>query len=393
MKFCLYLLFFAFYRKNTGSIPAEKRISKGSQKPCTCPIPANPGLYFFLIIFMLFMGGCITNTGWENVHSAKIMLQDENNDGRIGKTEAKGSLLGYFDYLDINSDGYIEESELAAFREPKKEEKPSSGKKVTGARKNEKPATPEKEPNSSKDRTASSYQTLPAPGAGKAQKETRNGNFRVIVLTSGCSRGPAVLVQYQNHNFLVNMPDGVCEGLLQAGVSIKKIDTLVLTRHFFETAEEFPRVLGETMAEQGKRIYVLGPRKTENYVEFVLQFQQKPNVPEKKHPSPNVIELGEKGKIRLNGVVIESMVVSSAPLTLAYRFVADGKSIVILEDSGLTKKALDFIQKADLFVTNTTKGLDMVMAKQILLTPFCALEHKTTKTNIIQGVPGKEIIP
>jgi ribonuclease BN (tRNA processing enzyme) len=182
---------------------------------------------------------------------------------------------------------------------------------------------------------------------------------------------PANLLHAGDQYVLIDAGDGAAEQLAKAGISLDKIQTVMLSHHHFDHTGGLFAILGmrfQTLVTQVLTIY--GPLGTKQLVDGLLAAMQ-PMVDESttmkiKTPilqgSVKVVEVTDRSKFTLGKITITAAVNSHYTLeagspeaakyqSLSYRFDMPDRSIVYTGDTGPSPNVEQLAHKADLLVS------------------------------------------
>ena len=262
-----------------------------------------------------------------------IRMFDRDGDGRISREEAPERMRQRWDQIDADHDGYITLEELKA-----------------------------------RDARVGAGGTQPGRSeeGGPGGQRTPGGKFTVITVGTGSPRydpqrsGPSAMIQYQGRYFLVDMGNGTQAKLSEAGVTPRQIDGLLLTHHHMDHNEEFiPLFIGTRLA--GGKPEIVGPPRTKALVDFAKDFyaediryrlQRSGRTPEDFAPA-SVREIQGGESFVLGGLKVTTAKVNHTIHTVAYRFDADGLSIVISGDLSYSESLVDLARGADVLVIDS----------------------------------------
>lgn len=268
-----------------------------------------------------------------------IRTFDRDGDGKISRKEAPERMLQRWDHIDTNGDGYITIEELKA-RDARvgqgggKPDHPVSGQAGSSAR--------------------------------KPRSEAESSPLSVTIVGSGSPQfnrersGPSALVQCRGHYYLVDMGTGTQSRLHELGVASRQLDALVFTHHHLDHNAEFIPLFLQTLLA-GSKTGVIGPPGTEKLVDFARDFYSEDiayrlrrvgrSADEIGRPTVREIKGGEE--IDLENVRIKTARVNHTIHTVAYRFDAEGRSIVISGDLSYTDALIELARGADVLVLDS----------------------------------------
>ena len=171
--------------------------------------------------------------------------------------------------------------------------------------------------------------------------------------------GPSSLVQFNGLKFLVDMGNGTRAQLETLGLTRRNSpDALLITHHHLDHNEEFiPMVHQKFMI--GKEFLIAGPAPIKAMTDYVAEFYKedlnyrksnKGQTFDENNTHAEVKELAGENTFTYKGVSISTIEVPHSIYTLAYRFDANGKSIVISGDLSYTENLPKLAKDADILV-------------------------------------------
>jgi autotransporter family porin len=269
-----------------------------------------------------------------------IRMFDRDGDGRISRAEAPPRMLQRWDQIDTNHDGYVTVEELKA-RDARVGtiEKPS-GRVPAGA-----------------------------DGGDARAAEARlqpGGPLTVITVGTGSPQydprrsGPSTLIQHRGKYFLVDMGNGTQAQLNTIGMTVRQFDALLLTHHHLDHNEEFiPLFIHTRLA--GGRPEIIGPPGTAKLVDFIMDFYAE-DIDYRLHRNGRTMadfgraairEIQGGEQFRLGDIQVTTARVNHSIHTVAYRFDAEGRSIVISGDLSYTEALVELARAADVLVIDS----------------------------------------
>lgn len=204
---------------------------------------------------------------------------------------------------------------------------------------------------------------------GGEQLPTRfqpGGDLSVVIIGSGGPpynpkrSGPSAAIQYRGRFILVDMGNGTQARLYEAGISSALIDAFCITHHHRDHDEEFMPMLNTALV-RGTPLEVVGPPGTRKLADFTADFYsediayriERIGRSASNLPKPNVREIQGGESFRLSGLRVTTAQVPHSIHTVAYRFEAGGKSIVISGDLSYSDKLIELARSADVLVLDS----------------------------------------
>lgn len=197
--------------------------------------------------------------------------------------------------------------------------------------------------------------------------ETQPDGFRIVTIGTGNPKfdtnagGNSTLVQYKDKYFLVDCGAMSAYTLANAGLPITSIDNILFThQHNDHNADFWTYFVGGWGDPKGRRqLDLIGPG-VQNLYDMTVDFYRT----DLEYRSNGVgfssdgvltnVEIRdlikEKDEFELDGVKIKAMTVPHTIEAYAYRFEADGQSIVISGDMMYKKEFAEFAKGADIVV-------------------------------------------
>lgn len=189
------------------------------------------------------------------------------------------------------------------------------------------------------------------------------GDFSVITIGTGTPTynpdrsGPSAMIHYKGNYFLVDMGDRTRTRLYEAGIPERDIQTLMFTHHHLDHNEDFISVFVRTFLQRRGDVKVMGPAGTEEFTDFIMKFYAEDMAYRASNVGysiedlePDAKDLKSGDRFTLNGVTVSTTEVNHTITTLAYRFDADGKSIVISGDLSYSDSLVKLARGADIMV-------------------------------------------
>lgn len=207
----------------------------------------------------------------------------------------------------------------------------------------------------------------PAPAAQVPISQPYDG-LRVMIVGSGSpqfevDRGqPSTLVQYKDKYFLIDCGNRTSDTLAANGVPAKRITNILLTHQHFDHNGDFWDVFmsGSVVPNGRPTLTLVGPDvktlldTTLNYYKADIDMRVKglKLTNDAAIYGTKVIEITENTTFELDGVKITTMLLPHGLTNYAYKFEADGQTVVVSGDFLNIPELADFAKGADIFVAD-----------------------------------------
>jgi ribonuclease BN (tRNA processing enzyme) len=192
--------------------------------------------------------------------------------------------------------------------------------------------------------------------------------FSVTILGSGSPQynpdrsGPSALVQFKGVKFLVDMGNGTRAQLEKAGLTRRNgPDALLITHHHLDHNEEFIPMVHQKFMMTDPYL-IAGPAPIAEMTGYVAKFYKDDlnyrlkgagRTFDENNAQATVKELKGGETFEYKGVTVTTTEVPHSIFTLAYRFDAGGKSIVISGDLTYSPKLSTLAKDADILVIDS----------------------------------------
>ena len=197
-------------------------------------------------------------------------------------------------------------------------------------------------------------------------EDTPDG-FRVTTIGAGSpstyteKSWPATLVQYQDKYFLVDCGGGCTNGIAQADIKPSDIENILFSHHHADHNSDFLTILIAGWASDTPRskLNLVGTEGTQEVYDFAIDFYDEDiqyridtgfTTPQGIIENVEVKEVEGGEEFELDGVKISTVEVPHSIKAVAYKFEADGKSVVITGDTEFSEDLIEFSKGADLVV-------------------------------------------
>ena len=174
--------------------------------------------------------------------------------------------------------------------------------------------------------------------------------------------GPSVLIRYKDQNILVDMGNGSQANLNKINFNFNKLDGIFLTHHHLDHNEEFTPVFIQTLLG-GNKFQVVGPTPTKEYVSAISSLYKKDieyrlgRRGGRDYASVKdnftVRELSGGETFSIGDIKILTTKVNHTIETIAYRFEAGGKSIVVSGDLTYSESLAELAKNAEVLIIDS----------------------------------------
>jgi ribonuclease BN (tRNA processing enzyme) len=148
--------------------------------------------------------------------------------------------------------------------------------------------------------------------------------------------------------------------LMKEKIPMKNIGIIMFTHLHADHSSDFINLLINRYVYGGKELDIIGPPKTRSYYDFVTNFYKDDMMYRAMvfntgtltgfFKGVNVREFKGSNKVKIGDISIESAEMIHTMYDLAYKFIIDGKTIVVSGDTSYTKSLVDFAKNADMVV-------------------------------------------
>ena len=191
-------------------------------------------------------------------------------------------------------------------------------------------------------------------------------DFSVVLIGTGGPpynpkrSGPSAAIQYHGRFVLVDMGNGTQARLYEAGISSALIDALLVTHHHRDHDEEFMPILNTALV-RGTALEIVGPPGTKKLADFTRDFYaediayriERTGRSAQNIRQPDIREIQGGESFKLGDLQVKTTPVPHSIQTVAYRFDAGGKSIVISGDLSYSDKLIELAHDADVLVIDS----------------------------------------
>jgi ribonuclease BN (tRNA processing enzyme) len=173
--------------------------------------------------------------------------------------------------------------------------------------------------------------------------------------------GPSTAIQYKGRYVLVDMGNGTQGRLSSAGIGLGQIDAFFLTHHHIDHDQEFVPMLDAALVS-GRRLEIVGPPGTQRLADFTTDFYaedityriERFGLNPQNFQKQTVREVLGGESFKLGDAQITTTRVPHTIYTVAYRFDAEGQSIVISGDLLYSTNLITLAHNADVLVMDGT---------------------------------------
>jgi ribonuclease BN (tRNA processing enzyme) len=169
----------------------------------------------------------------------------------------------------------------------------------------------------------------------------------------------SVLVRYGSIEILVDMGNGTLAGLSEAGIRPNQLEALFITHHHLDHTQEFMPVLAGSLLGR-KAPALVGPQginvlaaSTQSFYQNDITYRRSNIGVAGATPVPEVREVSGGEQFTIDGIDVRCARVNHTIETIAYRFDAAGKSIVISGDLYFSENLITLAQDVDVLVVDS----------------------------------------
>ncbi|MCX5796314.1 MAG: MBL fold metallo-hydrolase [Elusimicrobia bacterium] len=218
-------------------------------------------------------------------------------------------------------------------------------------------------------RAAGNPDSQSAPPQKAPIKFKSKKDFSVILIGTGGPApthkrsNPSTLIQYKGHLFLVDMGFGTKARLMELDVDTGDIETMMFTHHHIDHDGAYIPLSMDSWLRGRKHLDLIGPPKTRALHEFLTTYYKEDMAYRKSivecltwdgiTSNVDIKELKGNNSFVLHGVRITTTEVPHSIYTLAYRFDADGQSIVVSGDLTYSDNLIALAKDADILVIDS----------------------------------------
>jgi ribonuclease BN (tRNA processing enzyme) len=203
---------------------------------------------------------------------------------------------------------------------------------------------------------------------GQNQQQSSASTLTAVIIGSGSPQysaeraGPSVLIRYKNQNILVDMGNGTQANLNKIGFNFRQLEGIFFTHHHLDHNEEFIPTFIQTLLG-GNKFQVVGPLPTKEYVSAITSVYRKDiDYRLSRRGGSDFSTVKDNFSIReliggetfnLGDIKISTVKVNHTIETVAYRFEAGGKSIVISGDLTYSASLSELAKNADILIVDS----------------------------------------
>jgi ribonuclease BN (tRNA processing enzyme) len=198
-------------------------------------------------------------------------------------------------------------------------------------------------------------------------------DFTVMTIGTGCPdaivgrSGPSTMVQYKGKYFLVDVGEGTTQRLVEAGIHIGDISNILFTHMHLDHTDGFQKFFVESWTSGRRETNIVGVPGVEAmhgvfesvFAEDINYRLGKTGTTDGMYEKVNITEIEGKGNLEVDGMSITYVPTIHAVYNLAYRFDADGKSIVVSGDTSYNDNLIELSKDADVLVVDVGRVIDL----------------------------------
>lgn len=201
---------------------------------------------------------------------------------------------------------------------------------------------------------------------------THKSDFSVITLGTGCPvpvmgrSHPSTLIQYKGTYFLIDVGEGALLRIAEAGIPCGKIKNVLLTHHHADHLGGYAYFIISSWMNGRDNLDLIGPPGTGAIQKGFVGYYKEDltyrstlmgRALETTYQA-NIREIEDKDQFTLDGLTITTAKLVHTAHNIAYRFEADGKSIVVTGDTSYTPALAELAKDADLLVMDCAGLVD-----------------------------------
>jgi len=204
-------------------------------------------------------------------------------------------------------------------------------------------------------------------GASAQEKLSEQNLLKATIIGSGSPQfnhdraGPAVLIQHDDFDILVDTGNGTQAHLNTLGIKIKQIDGLFYTHHHLDHNEEFIPIFIRSLLGDNK-FKLVGPPPMVAMSQSVLKLYET-DIEYRMRRSRRIlndvvdnyetIETSDESQFSIGKIDVRTTKVNHTIDTIAYRFDVDGYSVVISGDLSYSESLIKLAKNADVLIIDS----------------------------------------
>jgi ribonuclease BN (tRNA processing enzyme) len=203
--------------------------------------------------------------------------------------------------------------------------------------------------------------------------DTNGYQFSVITVGSGMPQyskqkaNASTVIQYNDKYYIIDCGEGSYDNMLESGFDFKKVAAILFTHHHIDHTTDFFDIYNHCIMSNAS-LEIVGPPRTTKFVAFYNDIflddvlYRKSNVI--KHSEnidknalvnfANITEIIGEDEIEIDGIKINAKEMTHTMYDIAYRFNAQGKSIVVSGDTSYDENLISLSKDADIIVIDGT---------------------------------------
>jgi ribonuclease BN (tRNA processing enzyme) len=194
--------------------------------------------------------------------------------------------------------------------------------------------------------------------------------FKITTLGSGAPpqnlnrSAPSTLVQYSDKHFLVDAGYGASNQLLKAGINPREIKNVLFTHLHTDHTLDYGYFLIVGWHDGRRELNLVGPPSTKKIHDLYIEMYEKDITYRAKlgislkgiKEDVNILEIDGSDEFELDGVKISTLHVPHTAYTLAYKFEAEGKKLVVSGDLMYNEAFIEFAKASDILVLDANQA-------------------------------------
>jgi len=215
------------------------------------------------------------------------------------------------------------------------------------------------------DKDSVAYPVNPVKEPSKSYKH--KGDFTVMTIGTGCPStvvgrsGPSTLVQYKGNYFLADVGEGTTARIVETGISLGSIKNIFITHMHTDHTDGYIKFMIESWTQGRRDTHIFGVKGVKAlhnifpavFPEDIEYRSKKTGTMDGMTEKVNITELEGANTFEVDGAKVSTLPTIHTAYNLAYRFDADGKSIVVSGDTSYCENLINLAKDADILVVDS----------------------------------------